>query len=235
MEAFPMILEKVPDAKLVVAGANVSTRAGFWEIHSRWPTEELQSSSPGYVAEDNIRRIVPVGVGSGAALRFSDRVRRSATSACEYGVPIVCADIPDFRGMVTDEGMAVRFYKVGNARDLADQIIRILRSSELEHKMAEQNFTAGVQMTMTNVIRSYLRWFRLHQAKSGLGRRYIHRAALSLEQRRSRQKAIAAVGPGRNFLPARRRPSSSSVVSRGGRLFAVDEAEAPTGGDATPS
>ena len=67
--------------------------------------------------------------------------------------------------MVTDEGMAVRFYRVGNARDLADQIIRILRSPELEHRMAEQNFTAGVQMTMTNVIRSYLRWFRLHQAR----------------------------------------------------------------------
>jgi AraC-like DNA-binding protein len=70
--------------------------------------------------------------------------------------------------MVSDEHMAVRFYGIGNARDLADQIIRILRSPELEHRMAEQNFTAGVQMTMTNVIRSYLRWFRLHQAKRAI-------------------------------------------------------------------
>src|SRR5262249_15628485 len=88
-----------------------------------------------------------------------------AHQACEYGVPIVCADIPDFRGMVTDEEMAVRFYKTGNATDLAVQLIQILSSPELERSMAEQNFASGLQMTMSNVIRNYLRWFHLHRAK----------------------------------------------------------------------
>jgi hypothetical protein len=91
-----------------------------------------------------------------------------AHQACEYGIPIVCADIDDFRGMATDEGMAVRFYDVGNANHLAEQLIRILRSPALQQQMAAQNFSAGVQMTMTNVIHNYLRWFRLHQAKRAI-------------------------------------------------------------------
>lgn len=35
--------------------------------------------------------------------------------------------------------------------------------------MAEHNFTAGVEMTMTNVVNNYLRWFRLNTTKRALG------------------------------------------------------------------
>lgn len=91
-----------------------------------------------------------------------------AHQACEYGVPIVSADLPDFRGMASDEDMAIRFYQIGNARDLADQIIAILESPELERQMAEHNFAAGVEMTMTNVVNNYLRWFRVNNAKRAI-------------------------------------------------------------------
>ena len=53
-----------------------------------------------------------------------------AHQACEYGVPIVCADIPDFRSMAADEDMAVTFYKAGIAADLADKLVQILQSSQ---------------------------------------------------------------------------------------------------------
>jgi glycosyltransferase involved in cell wall biosynthesis len=168
MEAFPMILEKVPNAKLVVAGANHHTRAGYWESIRDQQPKNLPIEFRGYVAEDDIPELFQSA--SVLVLPYDSATGSSgpAHQACEYGVPIVCADIADFRGMVTDEGMAVRFYKIGDARDLANQMIRILNSPALEHRMAEQNFDAGVQMTMTNVIRSYLRWFRLHQAKRAI-------------------------------------------------------------------
>jgi alkyl sulfatase BDS1-like metallo-beta-lactamase superfamily hydrolase len=88
-----------------------------------------------------------------------------AHQACEYGVPIVSADLPDFRGMATDEDMAIHFYERGNADDLADQISTILLSPELEREMAMHNYAAGVEMTITNVVNNYLRWFRLNKAK----------------------------------------------------------------------
>src|SRR6202521_5915338 len=82
-----------------------------------------------------------------------------AHQACEYGVPIVCADLDDLRGMAEGEGMSVRFHKKGDADDLAEQLITILQSPELQRQMAEHNFTAGVEMTMTSVVNNYLRWF----------------------------------------------------------------------------
>jgi hypothetical protein len=82
----------------------------------------------------------------------------------------VCADIADFRGMAADEDMAIIFYKVADAVDLADQLIGLLQSPEQQQRMAEQNFSAAMQMTMSSVVRNYLRWFELKRCKKAIGR-----------------------------------------------------------------
>ncbi len=84
--------------------------------------------------------------------------------ACAYGVPIVCADLEDFRQMSDGEGMAIEFYKPGDAKDLADCLIRFLsRSAQDNRTMAEQNFSAALRMTMPNIVLKYLRHFELEQ------------------------------------------------------------------------
>ena len=177
MEAFPRVLAQVPNAKLVVAGANHHTRAGYWESIRDAQPPELPIEFRGYVPEDDIPELFQST--SVLVLPYDSATGSSgpAHQACEYGVPIVCADIPDFRGMVKDEDMTVGFYRVGDASHLAQQLIRILKSPEIQRKMAEQNFAAGLQMTMTNVIGNYLRWFRLHQAKKALSNGH-HRSSL---------------------------------------------------------
>lgn len=170
MAAFPKVLKEVPDAKLVVAGANHHTRAGYWESVRDAQPAHLPIEFRGYVAEDEIPDLFQST--SVLVLPYDSATGSSgpAHQACEYAVPIVCADIPDFRGMVTDEDMAVLFYEIGDADDLAEQLIRILRSPQLQQEMAEQNFEAGLQMTMRSVIANYLRWFRLHHAKRAISR-----------------------------------------------------------------
>lgn len=165
MEAFPKVLKHVPNARLVVAGANHHTRAGYWEGIRDAQPPELPIEFRGYVPEEAIPELF--STTSVLVLPYDSATGSSgpAHQACEYGVPIVCADIPDFHGMVEDEDMAVRFYKTGNADDLADQLITILQSQDLQRHMAEHNFAAGVDMTMSNVIENYLRWFELNRAK----------------------------------------------------------------------
>lgn len=106
-----------------------------------------------------------------------------AHQACEYGVPIVCADISDFRDMAADEDMAVSFYKVGNAADLGQQLTAILQSPEQQRRMAEQNFSAAIQMTMPSVVRNYLRWFELNRRKKTVGSSPLFASQRSFWQR----------------------------------------------------
>lgn len=170
MEAFPKVLARVPDARLVIAGANHHTKAGYWESIRDAQPKHLPIDFKGYVAEDDIPELFQST--SVLVLPYDSATGSSgpAHQACEFGIPIVSADLPDFRGMAADENMAIRFYERGNADSLAEQISVILESPELEREMAEHNFAAGVEMTIANVVSNYLRWFRLNKAKRQIRR-----------------------------------------------------------------
>ena len=190
MTAFPLVLEKVPNARLVVAGANHHTKVGYWESVRDAQPPGLPIEFRGYVPEDDIPElyqstsivVMPYDSATGSS--------GPAHQACEYGVPIVSADIPDFRGMAADENMAINFYKVGDAADLAEQLIAILQSSELEFEMAAHNFAAGIEMTMSNVVGNYLRWFELKRCERVLRSQAIYENRLGLRLGGNRGKRI---------------------------------------------
>ncbi|HEY1806933.1 MAG TPA: glycosyltransferase [Acidobacteriaceae bacterium] len=169
MEAFPAVVKAVPSARLVVAGANHHTRAGYWESIRAAQPPELPIEFRGYVAEEDIPELYRTS--SVVALPYDSATGSSgpAHQACEYGVPVVSADIPDFIDMAADEDMAISFYRRGDAADLAQQLITILQSPSLQQQMAAHNYAAGVRMTMSNVVRDYLRWFELHRRRRQLG------------------------------------------------------------------
>jgi glycosyltransferase involved in cell wall biosynthesis len=168
MQAFPAVLEKVPNARLVIAGANHHTKAGYWESIRDAQPAGLPIEFRGYVPEEAIPELFQST--SVLVLPYDSATGSSgpAHQACEFGIPIVCADIDDFREMATGEDMAIRFYKKGDAAELAEQFIEILQSPELQRTMAEHNFAAGIEMTMTSVVNGYLRWFELHKYKRAM-------------------------------------------------------------------
>jgi len=168
MGAFPRVLEKVPNARLVIAGANHHTRAGYWESIRAAQPAHLPIDFLGYVPEEDIPNLYQST--SALVMPYDSATGSSgpAHQACEFGVPIVSADIPDLREMAIDEDMAISFYKTGDANDLAEQLVTILSSAELQRRMAEHNYRAGLRMTMSNVINNYLRWFELQRCKKAL-------------------------------------------------------------------
>ncbi|MGC2636798.1 MAG: glycosyltransferase [Acidobacteriaceae bacterium] len=165
MEAFPVILKQVPRARLVVGGGNHPMAPGYWESVRDAQPKHLPIEFRGYVPSKDVPELFR---GSSVLVMPYDSSTGSsgpAHQACEYGVPIVCADIPDFRCMAVDDDMAISFYKIGDASDLANKLTTILQSPELQRQMAQHNYEAGIQMTMATVVRNYLRWFELHQCK----------------------------------------------------------------------
>ena len=88
--------------------------------------------------------------------------------AAEYGVPIISADIEDFRDMALDEGMAIAFYRTGSSESMADTIAELVQDPERQKEMAEANFSAALRMTMPQIMRRYLRSFDVHQRAKAL-------------------------------------------------------------------
>ncbi|MEO6966314.1 MAG: glycosyltransferase [Acidobacteriaceae bacterium] len=168
MAAFPSVLKKVPNARLIIAGGNHPGKPGYLEsIHQKQPAG-LPIEFRGYIPRKDVPDLFRTS--SVLVMPYSSSTGSSgpAHQACEYGLPIVCSDIPDFKEMATDEEMAVNFYKKGDASDLAQQLITLLESQEMQRSMSERNYTAGVQMTIDSVVRNYLRWFELKKRKREL-------------------------------------------------------------------
>jgi glycosyltransferase involved in cell wall biosynthesis len=168
VEAFPSVLKRIPNARLIVAGGNHPAAAGYWESIRDAQPAGLPIEFRGYIPQKDVPElfrsssllVMPYDSSTGSS--------GPAHQACEFGLPIVCADIHDFRCMATDDDMAINFYKAGDAAELSDKLVEVLESQDLQRQMSLHNFEAGVQMSMSAVARNYLRWFELHQFRRSL-------------------------------------------------------------------
>ena len=195
MEAFPAVLRRVPTARLIIGGANHHTRPGYWEsVREKYgPNPRIEFR--GYIPETALPELF--STASILVLPYDSATGSSgpAHQACEFGLPIVSADLPDFRDMAADEDMAVSFYKKGDPVDLAAQLIGLLESPQDQRRVAEQNYAAAVRMTMPNVVRHYLRWFELERRKRSLGSLSEHRLPLMSRRRASLRAALHGLPP----------------------------------------
>ena len=168
MQCFPAVLGREPNARLIIAGANHHMTPGYWESIREAHRDNPYIEFRGYVAEDDIPELFRTA--SILVLPYDSTTGSSgpAHQACQFGIPIVSADIAEFRTMASDEDIAMSFYRVGDANDLADKLSALLLSDADQRSMAMHNFSSGVRMTMPNVVRHYLKWFQLEQCKRAL-------------------------------------------------------------------
>ena len=127
----------------------------------------------GYVPEDDLPELFQSSTVAVMPYSSSTGCSGVAHLACAYGVPIISADIADFRQMAQGEELAIEFYPPGDAQGLADCLADFLQNTEKQHRMAVQNFSAGLRMTMPNVVQKYIRHFELQQRVQTL--RYVSR------------------------------------------------------------
>jgi glycosyltransferase involved in cell wall biosynthesis len=167
-EAWKELSVRMPNARLVIAGGNHPATPGYIESVAASMKDDSRVEFTGYVEEDDIPGLFRSA--SALVLPYSSATGASGVAhlACEFGVPIISAGIDDFREMALDEGLAVAFYKTGDANSLAAELHALLNDPELMREMAEQNFSAGLRMTMPQIIRQYLRSFDLQQRARAL-------------------------------------------------------------------
>jgi glycosyltransferase involved in cell wall biosynthesis len=168
MEAFELVAKRMPNAKLVIAGSNHPMTPGYVERMAERYKGDPRVEFVGYVAEDDIPELFRNS--SVLVMPYSSATGSSGVAhlAAEYGLPIICADIPDFHEMAEDEGLGILFYQTGSENSLADQVCGLLQSPAMMKEMSEQNFSAALRQTMPQIMRQYLRSFDLHQRARAL-------------------------------------------------------------------
>src|SRR5690242_2049072 len=173
IESFNLLAEKMPEARLIVAGGDHPQAPGYIESVKAQCAGNERIEFRGYVAEDDLPELFQSSTVAVMPYSSSTGCSGVAHLACAYGVPIISADIADFRQMAQGEELAIEFYPPGDAQGLADCLADFLQNTEKQHRMAVQNFSAGLRMTMPNVVQKYIRHFELQQRVQTL--RYVSR------------------------------------------------------------
>jgi hypothetical protein len=163
IEAFTHVSEALPNVRLVVGGGNHPQAPGYVESMKQKCAHNPAIEFTGYVLEERLPDLFQSS--SVAVMPYSSSTGCSGVAhlACAYGVPILCSDLEDFRQMSQVEGMAIEFHKPGDAKDLADCLLRFLNDPEKQRAMAERNFSAALRMTMPHIVLKYLRQFELEK------------------------------------------------------------------------
>lgn len=163
IDAFTEVADEIPEARLVIAGTDHPKTPGYLRAVQQKLAHRSDIVFRGYVAENEIPELFQSS--SVAVLPYTSSAGSSGIAhlACTYGVPIVASDIPDFRRLADEEGLAIDFFPAGNTRALAHCLISLLNNREHQIEMALENVSGALRMSMPEIIRQYLRTFELRQ------------------------------------------------------------------------
>jgi glycosyltransferase involved in cell wall biosynthesis len=159
--AFERVASHLPNVELVIAGGDHPKTPGYVSSVAERVQRNPLIRFVGYVPEQDIPALFQGA--SLAAMPYTSSAGSSGVAhlACQYGLPILAADIEDFRELAEHEGVSMDFFVPNNVESLADHLSALLQSPEQLIQMAQQNFTAALQMSMPQVIRQYIRSFDL--------------------------------------------------------------------------
>ena len=163
IEAFKEVAGEIPNARLIIAGTDHPKTPGYLQSIREKLAFRPDIIFTGYIAEEDIPQLFQSS--SVAVLPYTSSAGSSGIAhlACTYGVPIVASDIPDFRRLADEEGLAIDFFPAGKTSELARHLTSLLQNRDRQVEMAMQNVSAALRMSMPEIIRQYLRTFELRR------------------------------------------------------------------------
>jgi glycosyltransferase involved in cell wall biosynthesis len=163
IEAFKILAPEFPSAELVIAGIDHPKTPGYLKSMAEQCRHEPKIKFIGYVAEQDVPALFQSTTVTAMPYTSSAGSSGIAHLACAYGVPIIASDIPDFRQLADEEGLAIEYFTPGDNAALAKRLLALLQSPERQMEMALQNVSAALRMSMPEIIRQYLRTFDLQR------------------------------------------------------------------------
>ena len=159
LEVFQIVAQEFPDAHLIIAGGDHPKTPGYIASIAEKYSGDPRIEFTGYVPEEAIGDLFRTA--SIMAMPYSSSSGSSGVAhlACQYGVPVLAPAIHDFEQLVTTEGLAIEFFPVGDAKQMAARMVALLKDEERLEQMSLQNFAVGLHMTMPKIIRDYVRTF----------------------------------------------------------------------------
>ncbi|HEV2401164.1 MAG TPA: glycosyltransferase [Candidatus Sulfotelmatobacter sp.] len=167
LESWPRISQQLPQAKLMIAGLNHPSTPGYLEgLQARYAEYE-SIKFLGYVPEQNLPSLFRSA--SVLVLPYSSAAGTSGVvhQACEYGLPMVAAAIPEIEELAREHNLGIRFYSPGDGTVLTNHLLEILSSDSTRRALARHNLEVASSMQISQVVSGYLDFFKARIVNAG--------------------------------------------------------------------
>jgi glycosyltransferase involved in cell wall biosynthesis len=160
LETMNEVSRCVPGAELIIAGTNHPSTPRYLESLQERYRHNDGIVFLGYVPEDELPALFRNA--SVLVLPYSSAAGTSGVvhQACQFGLPMVAAEVPEIVEIAKEEHIAIDFYPQGDGAGLANHLVRLLTSDELRRQCREQNLAAAQGTPMSQVVGEYVRLFR---------------------------------------------------------------------------
>ena len=164
LESMEGIAAAVPNAQLIIAGMNHPSAPGYLESLERRYNDTGYISFVGYVPEADLPKLFQQA--KVLVLPYSSAAGTSGVvhQACEHGLPMVAAAIPELVELASEYGIKIEFYPPGDSKMLKGHLVRILKSETLSHENDQDNLSVGQTMQMSQVVGGYLNLFKARRS-----------------------------------------------------------------------
>jgi glycosyltransferase involved in cell wall biosynthesis len=163
VDAFTRITRDFPLAELIIAGGDHPKTHGYVQSIARQVKDNPAIRFMGYVPEETLPQVFRTA--SLTVLPYTSSAGSSGVAhlACQYGLPILAPNIADFVELSEQEQISMQFFATNDVDSLSQQLLLLLQSPARLEEMANQNFSAALQMSMPQIIREYIRSFDMQQ------------------------------------------------------------------------
>ena len=161
--AFESIQAQLPQSELIIAGADHPKTPGYVQRVAESTKHNPRIRFLGYVPEESLAELFRTA--SLTVLPYTSSAGSSGVAhlACQYGLPILAPEIEDFVELAQQEFISMEFFSPNDVGSLAQKLSSLIGSPEHLRVMAQQNFSAALQMSMPQIIRQYIHSFDMQQ------------------------------------------------------------------------
>jgi len=163
VNAFEAIQSQLPQTELVIAGGDHPKTPGYVRGIAESMKHNPRIRFLGYVPEESLSNLFRTA--SLTVLPYTSSAGSSGVAhlACQYGLPILAPDIDDFVELAQQEFVSMEFFTANDVDSLAQKLLMLIGSPDRLAVMAQQNFSAALQMSMPQIIRQYIHSFDMQQ------------------------------------------------------------------------
>jgi glycosyltransferase involved in cell wall biosynthesis len=154
------IVNKSMKVELIIAGGSHPAYPHMLRTVMRLAKEKgISTIFTGFVKEEEVAHLFNLARIAILPYKISPGTSGVAHIACAFNKPVIASDTPEFYHL-NEKGMGILIYKKGDAKDLAEKVLMLLKDYELYDQLVQKMKNYALKNSIEVIARKYVEVYK---------------------------------------------------------------------------